>query len=660
MVHRDLKPSNILVTSGGDPKLLDFGIAKLLNPELTSAEVEPTATWHRLLTPHYASPEQIRGKLVTTVSDVYSLGVLLYSLLCGDLPHRFEDSSPLEIERILTGTVPRLPSARLEDAKDPSLSATRKEVAVKRRSTPRQLRRQLRGDLDSIVLKALRSAPQERYGSVEQLAADVERYQIGLAVTARKGTWRYQAGKFLRRHRAMAAAAAAILVLSLAFALAMSWKSAQVVRERDQARLEKEKTANVLKLMLDVVGVKDSAIGQKEKAAMTVGQALDRSSELFDVRLRGYPDLRAEVQQAIGTVYWHLGDYDRARGLLEEALDVRRGIYGDASREVAETSTVLATVLQNDGDLELAESVARQSVAVLRRLEIPDRRSLVQGLNGLVSVLCEKGANAAAEPLARETIELARGLPDFEEELAFALESLASVRAAEGDNLEASQLYRQSLALLSSLWGEEHPELLKTLNNFSLSLRQAGEFAEAVENYRRSLEIKRRIYADAHPDLASTNNNLAGALFAMGEFSEAEAHYREALRVLESAFGPGHGNSFLVSIRIQATRLRLGDAVEAERELRLLLAQWGSLLEGDWSLALASSILGEALAAQGRYEEAQPLLVESFHELLQSHRYRRRKEGFDRLAAFYQLVGRPEEIPAYRALLAGETPSVRP
>ncbi|MCP4661395.1 MAG: serine/threonine protein kinase, partial [bacterium] len=201
VVHRDLKPSNILVNADGVPKLLDFGIAKLLNPEL-SFHPEPTATWVRMMTPHYASPEQVRGKMITTASDVYSLGVLLYELLTGHLPHLFNERSPQEIEQLLTEVEPARPSAVV--GREEAASGTSRALGSQRHvcgMRPEQLRRRLSGDLDTIVLMALRQEPQRRYTSVQQFSEDVRRHLAGLPVMARKATPAYRIRKFLRRNR---------------------------------------------------------------------------------------------------------------------------------------------------------------------------------------------------------------------------------------------------------------------------------------------------------------------------------------------------------------------------------------------------------------------------------------------------------------------------
>jgi len=296
VVHRDLKPSNALVNRAGEPKLLDFGIAKILNPELGVTELDPTATWHRALTPNYASPEQLRGETLTTATDVYSLGVLLFKLLTGHLPHDFQGRTPREIERALTEEEPPKPSAVVTAAAQEDDSGTAGKSGVWQ-MPPGMLSRRLAGDLDNIVLRALAQAPQRRYGSAEQLAEDLRRHLRGFPVLARPDGVGYRLGKFLRRNWLAAGATTLILALILAFAVAITLQSAALARQRDWARQERDEKKQVLALVEEVFRLADPNEARGE--TFTVREALDRSNRSIEHRLGEQPAVEAALRQTL-------------------------------------------------------------------------------------------------------------------------------------------------------------------------------------------------------------------------------------------------------------------------------------------------------------------------------------------------------------------------
>ena len=365
VVHCDLKPGNILVTVGGVPKLLDFGVAKLLGSEHVPRLTATTAPGLNLMTPEYASPEQVRGERVTTASDVYSLGVVLYELLTGQPPYRFESRTPREIERIICEDEPVSPSTAVREQARTGRRTVGRPAGDARAGTLRELRRDLAGDLDNIVLMAMHKDPGRRYGSVEQLSEDLRRHLESLPVIARKDTWRYRAGKFIRRHRVATSAAALVALSLMAGIVATTWQAREARAQREKARVQQvaaEQVADFLARLLreaDPFGAKGETV--------TVRHLLDEGAKQIDRGLRDQPEVRARMMDTIGVAYVNLGLYGEALPLLEGALEIRRRLLAEEAPEVAESLNNLGWLLRKKGDVKAAEPLihSRDGLVVL-------------------------------------------------------------------------------------------------------------------------------------------------------------------------------------------------------------------------------------------------------------------------------------------------------
>jgi serine/threonine protein kinase len=543
LVHRDLKPANILVTPQGEPKLLDFGIAKRLSPEADDT-LHRTRIGLRLLTPRYASPEQIRGDAITTASDIYSLGVILYELLTGRSPYPIAADVSYEMERAICEQEPERPSEALfrpglPDAENPEVPKNPEDpetIALARKTRPQALAHRLRGDLDNIVLMALRKEPLRRYGSASQLAQDLEKHLQDLPVTARPDTLHYRTRKFVRRHRTAVAATAAVVLLLAGSVVSLIAQGRQLEQERDKARY-------ALTFLVDTFKQADPYQVQGEK--VTAREILDQGTARVSRELAGEPDVQAAVMDAIGEVNLGLGRFEEAEPLLTRALALRRQLFGSESLEVAQSLEHLAVLQGKLRPLEVAEASLREALTIRRRLQGNGDPAVARTLNQLGEILVSQGATpedaSEIEALLQEALGIARQAEGPEEILvAETLVKLADFRSEQGNYAEAEKLFREGLAVDRRVLGDRDPRLYRDQSDFGVVLVLAGKFEEAEALLRRCLETQRKLLGREHPDVAQTMHNLAIALHYPGRPQEAEVLNREALALVRAHYGPTH------------------------------------------------------------------------------------------------------------------------
>ncbi|HWM92284.1 MAG TPA: serine/threonine-protein kinase [Thermoanaerobaculia bacterium] len=586
VVHRDLKAANILVTPGGSPKLLDFGIAKLLDPErhdpgLTELGIRP-------MTLESASPEQVGRGTITTASDVYSLGVLLYRLLTGRSPYG-EVKDREALERAILETDPPRPSEVVEGKDEARL---------------------LDGDLDTIVLRALDKDPARRYASAEQLAADVRRHLDGLPVLARPDTLGYRTGKFVRRHRLGVSAAAAVLLMVLGFSLAMTVLYRQAVEERKRTELERERAEKVAGFLQDLFAISDPGLSRGE--TVTAREVLDRGAEGIAENLEDQPELQAELMDTMGRAYRSLGLYTPARNLLERSLALRRTHLDRDDPKIAESLHALAVLLRRTGDDAAAEPLVREAVDIQLRVFGEEHEETLIGLNNLASLLEAKGELEPAETLYRKVLDGKRRVLGREhEDVARGLNNLARLLYGKGDLAAAEPLYREALTIRRKVYGgAPHPEVASSLNNLAALLADQGDGQGAERLYREALDMRRTLHPEPHMDLATTCNNLGMLLQERGDLAAAEPLFREALAVVEAIPEVRRSRVRAILLRNNASLLlETGKAAAAEPLVREALSIFREAQPSpSVRIADAESVLGGCLAAQGRMAEAEPLL----------------------------------------------------
>ncbi|MEM6794028.1 MAG: tetratricopeptide repeat protein [Acidobacteriota bacterium] len=533
VVHRDLKPANLLVSTEGRPKLLDFGVAKLLGdsdePDLTVALSDGSGS---PLTPDYASPEQVTGGAITTGSDVYSLGVILYVLLCGRKPLVSRGLSLAQFVESLSHEEPPPPSRRLRSAASESPEDSSTLAAARSARDGETLIRQLSGDLDRIVSMALRKDPVARYASVEDLARDLQRYLEDLPVLAREQTVSYRLGKFLTRHRWPVLASAAILAVVLALI-------AGLVRQRDRLLEEQALSVEVTGFLEGLFENADPGSGGQ--GPVTARELLDQGARDIPFRFAEQPRTRSRLVSTIGRAYLNLGALDDAETHLEESLEIRRRLWrSEVHPEVSEALLDLGELRRMQGDYGEAtrlfvKSEEAEPGASPRPLEI--RR-----LRARAGVLRIEGDYGGAGELLERALELAdERYGSDDPRYAEVLMGLGELERTQGEDVEKAQaLYERARQTFERAYGELYPRVARLDVVLGLLLEKRGLYAEAEAKYRLALAGQKRIYPDGHPSEADTLNNLASVVYRQGRLEEAEELCREGLALRRERFDGDH------------------------------------------------------------------------------------------------------------------------
>ncbi|QKK03399.1 MAG: serine/threonine protein kinase [Pseudomonadota bacterium] len=579
VVHRDIKAGNILVDEAGQPHLIDFGIAKILeHAAFDHIDLPQTRAGAQMLTPEYASPEQLRGELIGPVSDVYSLGVLLYELVTGSRPYQIAGLSPGQMERTVCTTVPQDPS---------TLVARRKSPPPAGLPPARTLKRRLRGDVDRIIMTALRLEPAQRYPSADALAEDIERFLSGKAVHARGASRLYRTGRFISHHRAGVSVTAAAFVLLLA-------ALAAVERQRELARLEARRAASATEFLTEMIQRADPF---ENAETPTLAGALKLAIESIDERFAGQPALEADMRYAIGYALQNLGEIDTAREQLQQALALRRAHGGPVER--AEAHDGLAIVAWWGSDFETGTAHFERALELLEGVD--GNRAEVLRVNVLANwaaMLIDAGDYEQSEALAEQARTLAETVKETGIETRAAIWStLATAREGLEQNEAALDAFEHTMALQRRATGENHPSYAIVLNNLALLYYRMDRLDDALTAMQRSVAIRRETLGASHPQTATALFNLARLQTLNGDLELAEANARLALEVAENGYEAGHP--------------RIGKAHEA---LAIVLKQAGRHAEARAHAGQARTIYAGATSVDPAWITAIDQLLESLAE----------------------------------------------
>ena len=588
VVHRDLKPGNILVSGQDKVKLLDFGIARMLDGDPGGpGNTLYTEAGMRVLTPEYAAPEQVRGESITTQTDLYALGVILYELLAGVRPLKITSHAPAEVEAVVCHQIPPRASTRVLDV----------DTIEETHALPsRRLYRQLKGDLDTICEKALHKEPGRRYSSAYELGEDIQRYLDGLPVLAQRDSLAYRTRKFVARNRASVIAAASFVVL-LGFVVALY--TVRLGYERDRAQQEAEKAEQTAGFLASLFEASNPTIAQGD--TLNAREILDIGSARIQDELVDQPEVQAELLTVIGDAYQSLGLYTSAEEHFKSALNNFTQLGDTLSAETASLWQSIADIRHSLSDFSAADSSQQRALAIQEAIYGEEHPEIAQTLLKMASTNRALGNYEAAFPLYRKAVAINENtLPKDDPELGWSINNLGWALHSRGYYEEAEETYRKAETLQREYLGETHPDLAFTLNNLGGLLWTTGRFEEGESLVRESLEIRRTLYGDEHPETVQSLNNLAGLLFRKGDMEAAEPIYKKTVEVNTNMLGEKHRYVASGLSSLGTIQLKRGLYDEAEAYQLQALAIREELFGGSHRLvAISKSNLGHVYRYKG-------------------------------------------------------------
>lgn len=646
VIHRDIKPGNILVNQNGNPKLLDFGVAKLLNDDLGRSDEALTkpGMWH--LTPEYASPEQISGSNITTASDIYSLGVLLYKLLTGSEPYKIYNHSPSLISRIITEEKVTKPSELVQ--------RNTNNIKLTDVNTSKYFSnyKQLKGDLDNIVLKAMHKEASQRYSSVQEFALDITRYLNGLPVMARTDTISYRFTKFVQRHKAGVVLFVLINLIILASVTAIIYQGAIAAEERDKAKIENQKYEKVNDFLTNILSSVDpSEIGRDVK----VYDILEKASEDVENNFKGQPEVEASIKSTLGNTYVNLGEYEKGKPFLTEAYEINKSIYGEHSKEAAESIHDLGLYYDWIGEYHIADSLYGKSIDIFNEVLTEPIKIYADALNNHAIVKMNFGENDEAQKLYLKAIKTSKAVEgEKNRNVAVMMNNLAISYMDTGKLDEAEEYYKKSLKILIELLGNDRPEVGSSYNNMASLFIQKEQFDSAEVYLQKSYELKYKLKGKDHPDVGLALNNLGVLEIHRKNYDKAEKYFHQGLEQYLKAYSEEHpliglSNYWLGRVYFNKDEYSLSES-HYRKSLGITIKK---MPEDYWEIWRTKGELGICLVKLNKLNEAERLLNESYNYFIENLPDNKStiQEILTGIIELYEKLNERTELEKYKNLL---------